>query len=144
MSTTNTADHHPNDKPQSSILHKQIDSYLFETALILDAALRDFEHDRDQQNLQEQANNHNNDTNATDNQSDEPPDTDPSLFHEQIDSYLAKTALILDAALHDFRHAADQQPLYEHTNGHNTDVTAPPHQQNKSTIASPHAPPSVT
>ncbi len=81
ISTTNTADHHPNDKPQSSILHKQIDSYLFETALILDAALRDFEHDRDQQNLQEQANNHNNDANATDNQSDEPPDTDPSLLH---------------------------------------------------------------
>jgi hypothetical protein len=100
--------------------------YLSETALILDAALRDFKHDRDQQKLQEQANNHNNDANATDNQSKEPPDTDPSLLHEQIDSYLAKTALNLDAALHDFKHAADQQPLYEPTNGNNTTVTAPP------------------
>jgi hypothetical protein len=78
--------------------------------VILDAALRDFEHDRDQQNLQEQANNHNKDANATDNQSNEPPDTDPSLLHEQIDSYLAKTALNLDAALHDFKHATNQKP----------------------------------
>jgi hypothetical protein len=109
--------------------------YLFETALILDAALRDFEHDRDQKSLQEQANNHNNDTNATNNQSDEPPDTDPSRLHEQIDSYLAETVLILDAALHDFRHAVDQQPLYEHTNGHNTESPHPP--TNKTKVQSP-------
>ena len=46
--------HHNDDESRSSTIHEQIDLYLSATALILDAALRDFEHrDRKQQPTQQ-------------------------------------------------------------------------------------------
>ena len=106
----NGTDKQPGKPPDidPSLLHEQIDSYLTKTALILDAALHNFRHAADQQHFYQHTND---DANANDKQSDEPPNTDPSLLREQIDSYLTETAPILDAALHDFRHAADQQHL---------------------------------
>ena len=82
----------------------------------------DFRHAADQQPFYQHTDD---DANATNKQSVKPPNTDPSLLREQIDSYLTETAPILDAALHDFRHAADQQHLYQHTNDHKIDLTAP-------------------
>jgi hypothetical protein len=110
--------------------------YLSDTALILDAALRDFDYNRDQQYLlQDQTNNTDNNANSTNNHSDVHLDTDPSLLHKKADLHLTKTALIPDDVLNDFRHAADQHPLYKHPNEHDDDVAAPPHQQNASTLS---------
>ena len=99
-SATTPDAHHNDDESRSSTIHEQIDLYLSATALILDAALCDFEQDRKQQHLlHDQHNNTNHDTDSTNNHSDDHLDNDP-------------TVLILDDALNTFRYAADQHPSH--------------------------------
>ena len=122
--------HHNDNESRSSTIHEQIDLYLSATALILDAALRDFKHDQKQQHLShDQHNNTDHDTDSTYNHSDGHLDKDP-------------TVLTLDDALNNFRYTADQHPSHDTPDQHDTAVVTippPPHQQRASTSHNPHA-----
>ena len=111
--------HHNDDESRSSTIHEQINLYLSATALILDAALRDFKHDRKQQHLShDQHNNTDHDTDSTYKHSDGHLDKDP-------------TVLTLDDALNNFRYTADQHPSHDTPDQHDTAVVTippPPHQ----------------
>ncbi len=131
--------HHNDGESRSSTIPEQIDLYLLATALILNAALCDFEHNRTQQHpLCDQHNNIDHDTDSPNNHSDEDLDNDPSPLHE-VDSYFTETALILDDALNNFRYTTDRHPSHNHPDRHDTAAIAPPHQQNDSTPSNPHA-----
>ena len=142
--STDTDNHHPydnDDDPNSSIHQTPIDSYSLTTALVLDAALRDFGHDTDQQHLREPATAHiSQPCTTTDAKTDTPPNTDlPPPLRAQIDSYFTGATLILDAALHDFDHIAAPRapPTHDECNNnvptpahrHSSDATTPPVQQ---------------
>ena len=123
--------HHNDDESRSSTIHEQINLYLSATALILDAALRDFKHDRKQQHLShDQHNNTDHDTDSTYKHSDGHLDKDPKV-------------LTLDDALNNFRYTADQHPSHDTPDRHDTAVVTvppPPHQQRASTTShNPHA-----
>lgn len=106
--SANTPDAQQNDNDSCPpTIHKQIDLYLSATALILDAALRDFEHDQKQQHpLRNKNNNIDLDTDSLHKHSDKHLDNDPSLLRK-ADSYFTETAQILDDALNNFRYSAD-------------------------------------
>ena len=98
---TIATNHPPHNKPHSSSLHKQIDSYIHAAEVTLDAALRDFANDL----IITQSN----DVTTTDNHTSISPSTDPSHISDHIDSYFASATLTLDAALRDFDHIVSQQ-----------------------------------
>ena len=79
LTPADTADHHPHDDddPKSSIPQTPVESYILATTLVLDAALRDFGHDTDQQHLREQAAAHiSQPRTTTDANTDTPTNTD--------------------------------------------------------------------
>ena len=99
------ANHHPRDDQNSSIPSTQIDSYIRATALILDAALHDFEQDTYHD--------------------------PPHPLRTQIDSHdLTDATLILDAALRDLADIANQHATPAQDD-HNDKVAAPAHRCNK-------------
>ncbi len=128
--------HLSDDEFHSSTIKEQIDFYFSTTALILNEAIQDFEHDHKQ--LHDRNTTTDQVTDSILNHPNEHMDSNPSYLHT-IDSHPADTRLILDNVPDNPCYATAQHPPHTHSDQHATAAPTTPLQQNESIFPNPHA-----